>query len=34
MEDPLADGALGGSMAGDESNVNALLARGAEADSG
>ena len=34
MDDPLADGALGGRTAGGESNVNALLARGAEADSG
>ena len=34
MDDPLADGAPGGRTAGGESNVNALLARGAEADSG
>jgi hypothetical protein len=34
MDDPLADGAPGGSTAGGESNVNALLARGVEADSG
>ena len=34
MDDPLADGATGGSMAGGESNVTALLARGAEAGSG
>ena len=34
MDDPLADGAPGGSTAGGESNVYALLARGAEADSG
>ena len=34
MDDPLADGAPGGSMAGGESNVTALLARGAEAGSG
>ena len=34
MDDPLADGAPGGSMAGGESNVTALLARGAEAGLG
>ena len=34
MDDPLADGAPGGSMAGGDSNVTALLARGAEAGSG
>ena len=34
MDDPLADGAPCGSIAGGESNVNALLTRGAEADSG
>ena len=35
MADPLADGAPGGSTAGGESNVYALLlARGAEAESG
>ena len=34
MDDPLADGAPGGSMAVGESNVNALLVRGAEAGSG
>ena len=33
MDDPLADGAPCGSTAGGESNVYALLARGAEADS-
>ena len=34
MDDPLADCAPGGSMVGGESNVNALLASGAEAGSG
>ena len=34
MDDPLADGAPGGSMAGGDSNVTALLARGAEAGLG
>ena len=36
MDDPLAasDGVPSGSKVGGESNVNALLARGAEADSG
>ena len=34
MDDPLADGAPGGSMAGGDCNVTALLARGAEAGSG
>ena len=34
MDVPLADGAPGGSMAVGESNVSALLARGAEAGSG
>ena len=34
MDVPLADGAPGGSMAVAESNVSALLARGAEAGSG
>ena len=34
MDDPLADVAPGGSMAGGDSNVTALLARGAEAGSG
>ena len=34
MDDPLADGAQGGSMAGGEFDVNALFERGAEAGSG
>ena len=34
MDVPLADGAPGGSMAGGDCNVAALLARGAEAGSG